>query len=52
MTPYHKLPYHKLPKQERTDMLRKAAKISARLNPDYQMSAEQVRWFRFMRGEK
>jgi hypothetical protein len=45
-------PYHKLPKQERADMLRKAAELSSRFNPSYQMSAEQVRWLMFFRGEK
>jgi hypothetical protein len=46
------LPYHRLTKRIRASMLRDAAALSARFNPDYKMSAEQVRWLAFMRGEK
>ena len=46
------LPYHRLTKRIRASMLRDAAALSARFNPDYQMSAEQVRWLMFFRGEK
>jgi hypothetical protein len=46
------IPYHRLTKEKRASMLRDAAALSARFNPGYQMSAEQVRWLMFMRGVK
>jgi len=44
--------YHKLPKETRQRLLKAAAELSAKRNPGYQMSAEQVRWLAFFRGEK
>jgi hypothetical protein len=46
------IPYHRLTKRLRASMLRDAAALSARVNPDYQMTWQQVRWLMFMRGEK
>ena len=46
------IPYHRLTKRLRASMLRDAAALSKQFNHGYQMSAEQVKWLMFMRGEK